>query len=155
MSSAVQSKENGILAKIERMNGFFGGWHSLLRGRNGRNKKLKKENKMARFAREFRGRLMLEPLEERIVPAAVSIASGEFFAFDAVGGIGVIGFFSPDAGANPLHIDYTSAAGVDTINEIGIQGDGSTETAGYFILTNFGLNQVANGALIFNDVDTG
>ena len=74
LAAVVENGKRGLLEKMEKMNGFFGGWHSLLRGRNGRNKKLKREKKLASasrlasFGREFRGRLMLEPLDEKILP---------------------------------------------------------------------------------------
>ena len=161
-AAVVESGKRGLLEKMEKMNGFFGGWHSLLRGRNGRNKKLKREKKLASpsrlasFGREFRGRLMLEPLEERIVPAAVQVdlVPGEYFAFKEGGtgpAIGVVAFGSSDPKAL-LNIDYDDAT--FKINEITLAKSGALTTGDYQVFTNFGDTE-AGGPLVFDSADAG
>ncbi|MDZ7402474.1 MAG: hypothetical protein ONB37_20145, partial [candidate division KSB1 bacterium] len=159
--TAVESRKRGLLEKIEKMNGFFGGWQSLLRGRTARNKRLKKERKLAResrlgsFGREFRGRLMLEPLEERIVPASVVLIDGQAALFDGPGGSILVVAVAGNSALDGIEIDYTQNAGADTINEIGLIGDGTGgEIINAQIFTNFGKTE-AGGTLIFNDVDAG
>src|SRR3989304_2106475 len=76
LSSAAAVFENGkrgLLRKFGKVPGYFG--FGGLRVINGggrkpkRQRKLARESRLSNFAREFRGSLMLEPLEERIVPA--------------------------------------------------------------------------------------
>lgn len=149
MVSSGEGKSRGkaILSKI--MGGRKAGSKQLKRM-----KKLVRESKAGNLAREFRGRLMLEPLEERIVPATIDLTGGEYFAFDVSGGegIGVIAFNSTDADAR-LHITYTDNGVSDTISSITIAEVSDTADANgatYQIFTNFGETE-AGGTLAFDD----
>jgi hypothetical protein len=83
-SGFLSAVKKGLMSKLERFTGIYGGifgWRSLKRKRLQKRlqkKEVAREKRLARLAREFKGRLMLEPLEERIVPAVAAIGPGEF-----------------------------------------------------------------------------
>ena len=74
-ASAVIEKV-GLFSKV-KMN-LFGGWNPLSKKDKKKKEKLASTSRLKSFAREFQGKLMLEPLEERIVPASVLVGPGEY-----------------------------------------------------------------------------
>jgi hypothetical protein len=156
-SAVVESGKRGLLEKMERINSVFGGWHSLLRGRTARNRRLKKERKLASasrlasFGREFRGRLMLEPLEERIVPATGVIG------FEGSVGTGAVVFFS----SSPAQLLIGGGLGTgqyatfddltDNIAGVALASGGGLVNAPFKILSNESIGGINDAFLIAGD----
>jgi len=75
-AAIIENGKRGIFRQIQRVPGFFGfgGLKSASGGgKSKRHGKLAGESRLPNLAREFRGSLTLEPLEERIVPAAAVV----------------------------------------------------------------------------------